>query len=138
MGPDERRQRDGIACPSLFERIPAPTVQHRRRRTAQPDAVAVGDAEDREQDAEQVADQRCVEPDEPLAADERDRNEDGNADDAPGEASAIQAIAWAGHGSHPRRAWCDADPRHPAARSSVSSVTTNGKSTLFSLWMCRW
>ena len=43
----------------------------RRRRPPQPDRVAVDDAEDREDVAEQVADERGVEPDEPVAADER-------------------------------------------------------------------
>ena len=87
---DQRRQRGGVAGLTPPERIPASPVQHRRRRSPQPHRIPVHDAEHREHDAEQVADERGVEPHQPVAADERQRHHDGDRDQAPCHATTIQ------------------------------------------------
>ena len=56
----------------------------------EPHRVAVDDAEHHEDDAEQVADEGGVEPHEPVAADERDRQRDRDADQAPHDAPTVK------------------------------------------------
>lgn len=60
-------------------------LEHRGRWSTQPDRVAVQDAEHGEHQPVQVADQHGVEPEQSVAADERQRQEDGHADDAPAD-----------------------------------------------------
>jgi hypothetical protein len=90
LGGDERRQRDQVAALAGPERVPAAAVQHRRRRSAQPHRVAVDDAEHGEHGAEQVADERGVEPHQPVAADEGQRNNQRDRDQAPDNSSTIE------------------------------------------------
>ena len=54
--------------------------------------VAVGDAEHGEHDSEQVADERGIEPDEAVAADERQRDHDRDTDKTPRESATIEMV----------------------------------------------
>jgi hypothetical protein len=90
MGDDERRKGEQIAAPVLAEGIPTSAVQHRGRWSAQPHRVAVEDAEHHEDDPEQVADQRGIEPQQALAAEEGDGERDGDADQTPGQPSPVE------------------------------------------------
>ena len=94
---DQRRQRHGVACLALPERIPTAPVQHRRRWPPQPDRVPVRHAEHREDDAEQIADERGVEPHQPVAADERQRDHDRDTDHTPRQPTAVQAVRGTAH-----------------------------------------
>ena len=85
---------------ALAERVPAAAVEHRRRGRRTHTRVAVHHAEHHEQDAEQVADQCGVEPHQPVAPDEHDRQRDRHTDEPPDDAAPIEhgATSLTGHG----------------------------------------
>ncbi len=94
---DQRWQRHNVVGLALPECLPAAAVEHRRRWPSQPDGVAVGHAEHSEDDAEEIPDQRRVEPDQTIASNERHRDNDCNAGNTPRDPSSIQMVRRASH-----------------------------------------
>src|SRR5262245_12220740 len=74
----------------MAEGFPSPAIEHRRRRPAQPHRVPVEHTEHHEDDAEQVADERGVEPDQAVAAEEGDRQRDEDTDESPDHGPPIE------------------------------------------------
>ncbi len=117
---DEGGKRGEVPGSVLAERVPPSPVEHAGRGPFEPHRVPVDDPEHREDDAEEVADERGVEPDEAVAPDEGQGDDERDADGAPGHPAPVEAVG------------CR---HHLSAANRSSSSTTIGNNRLFSLWM---